>query len=71
MTVDGKRETALYVACGMYRHAYDRLAMVQQMVRDDPGSPKSKKMKDEAVKGLVRRKEDLRKALDEMQGGEE
>lgn len=37
--IDGKRETALYVACGLYRHTYDRLAMVQKMVREDPESP--------------------------------
>ena len=71
MTIDGKKETALYTACGMYRHAYDRLAMVQQMFRDDPESPESERMRNEAIKDLIRKKEDLRKALDETQGEEE
>lgn len=67
---DGKRETALYVACGLYRHTYDRLAIVQKMVREDPESPESKRMMADAIGKLVRRKEDLRKALDGTQGGE-
>ena len=69
--MDGKKETALYTACGMYRHAYDRLTMVQQTVRDDPGSPEAERMKDEAIRYLIRKKEDLRKALDGTQGEEE
>lgn len=69
--MDGKKETALYTACRMYRHAYDRLAMVQQMFRDDPGSPESERMRNEAIRYLIRKKKDLRKALDGTQGEEE
>lgn len=65
MTMDSDKETALYTACGMYRHAYDRLAMVQQINRGDPNSPASKRLRKEALDDLVKMKTALQQALDD------
>lgn len=67
MTIDGERETELYTACGMYRHAYDRLAMVQQINRDDPDSPASRRLAKEALDNLIEKKTALRQALDKTE----
>lgn len=67
MTINGEKETALYTACGMYRHAYDHLAMVQQINREDPDSPASRRLAKEALDDLVKKKAALRQALDETE----
>lgn len=67
MTIDSDRETALYTACGMYRHAYDRLAMIQHINRNDPNSPASRRLAKEALDDLVEKKAALRQALDKTE----
>lgn len=67
MTIDGERETELYTACGMYRYAYDRLVMVQQINRNDPDSPASRRLAKEALDNLIEKKTALRQALDKTE----
>ena len=63
--INAKKEADLYTACGMYRGAYDKLAMVLHAISDAPNTETSRKMRADAVKSFLKAKDELRKALDE------
>lgn len=67
MEITAKKEEALYVACGLYRTAYDRLVITSLAIKDDPESPQSRKLMSEALAYLREKKAELRKALDESE----
>ena len=67
MEITAKKEEALYVACGLYRTAYDRLVITSLAIKDDPESPLSRKLISEALVYLQEKKAELRKALDESE----
>ena len=67
MEITAKKEEALYMACGLYRIAYDRLIITSLAVKDDPDSPQSRKLMSEAIAYLKEKKSELKKALDESE----
>ena len=67
MIIDGKKEAALYVACGLYRTAYDRLCITGHAIKDAPGSLESRKLRSEALAYLREKKAELRKVLDDSE----
>ena len=67
MEITAKKEEALYVACGLYRAAYDRLVITSLAIKDNPESPQSRKLMSEALAYLREKKAELRKALDESE----
>lgn len=67
MEITAKKEEALYMACGLYRTAYDKLVITTLATKDDPASLQSRKLIGEALAYLREKKAGLRKALDESE----
>ncbi len=67
MEITATKEEALYVACGLYRAAYDKLVITTLATKDNPDSPQSRKLISEALSYLREKKTELRKALDDSE----